>query len=80
MTPLLYAASVISIMVSLTSCYLLVRDDWVFHRRRELIDWHYSMPPVLDDFNVLFGSHGQWLFRFWCWNPAKLAGLERWPV
>ena len=60
------------------------RNDWVCERRLAFIDarlvygaWLISLDRHQEAhlFNIepVCGSYDRWIWRFWCWNPAKLA-------
>ena len=67
--------------------YSMYRNNWVYHRRGELMHWHFRQlkrfPPdsvwvATASFDTLYGTYDEWYNRRWCWDPAKLAGIKEW--
>lgn len=69
-----------ALLLGLLACiYLLVRNAWVYRRRRELIDWHYSRRGYYRNFDNTYGTYADWMYGKWyCWDAAKIAGLPKW--
>ena len=75
------------------STMIIRRSTWVLARRKELIDWCLAqdreearrgtnpahLARHLLGMNQRYGTFDQWVNRWWCWDPAKLAGTaEPW--
>jgi hypothetical protein len=75
---LLAAIQVLCAIVLLSAIYILFRNSWVYRRRQELINWHFTVQHDRRDFDATYGTYHKWLYRVFTWNPAKLAGLDRW--
>lgn len=70
------------ILVIALACpiYMLIRNEWVYRKKMQLITWHFHSGECnpRDDFDKKYGSYDDWLYNYFCWNPAKMAGLEKW--
>ena len=58
--------------------YFMVRNEWVYRRRDQLIDWWVWGPlhasGVLDQ---RFGTYKDWLYgRPFTWDAGKIAGVD----
>lgn len=60
------------------------RINWVCDQRLGLLKWYFSEnkgnPISYKAFNDRFGTLKSWVDKSWCYDPAKLAGLDVWPL
>lgn len=78
MKELLLIVWALAAAVSACGIYMLFRNNWVWARRVELINWHFASPGwAMGKFDELYGSYEAWLYhRPFCWDANKLAGVK----
>lgn len=56
---------IVSFVVFIISIFVIIRNEWVKHKRLQLID------KGINDYRNYI-SYDQMMFRFWCWNVEKM--------
>lgn len=57
----------------ITCIYMLIRNEWVYNRRVEIIDTHFNSEDWRTNLDKKYGSYQDWMYKHpFCWNSAKM--------